>query len=84
MLHALRDCEATREVWVVLLRKHFDQDFFSVNREEWLFSNVLSSNISSRPWSLTFGVAAERIWISRDECLSTEDYASIGNCASNQ
>ncbi|KAA3474645.1 reverse transcriptase [Gossypium australe] len=67
--HALRDCPAAKEVWMLVIPNQLKQRFFSVPFPNWLTLNLCfheSLQGSDLTWSCLFGMIAWRIWKKRN------------------
>lgn len=49
MIHAIRDCQTSKEVWLAFVPPLLQQSFFSMNLPEWLMTN-LNYRRSRKPW----------------------------------
>ncbi|KAH1090208.1 hypothetical protein J1N35_017465 [Gossypium stocksii] len=86
VLHILRDCSFTKEIWHQIIPTNQFRNFFSSSISEWLTSNLqlLSLNKqSASSWAYLFGIIFWHIWnnwnliIFQGNSLSPKDIISI-------
>lgn len=72
ILHALRDCDLARAVWIELRTLGVDRDFFSANLRDWMVTNGkldISLNQFSPPWKIIFSFAVWNLWKNRNQVM---------------
>lgn len=65
LMHILRDCGATKNVWSQVITGNLSTRFFSLNLHDWIISNVqdMSRVIEGGTmWACLFGILIWRIW----------------------
>ncbi|KAH1032453.1 hypothetical protein J1N35_044627 [Gossypium stocksii] len=69
LAHALRDCPAAKDVWLLVLPQHLKQRFFSISLSDWLVLNLCcheKMQDSGLIWSSLFGLITWHIWKNRN------------------
>ncbi|KAK8998834.1 hypothetical protein V6N11_070018 [Hibiscus sabdariffa] len=82
-LHALRDCDAAREIWLQILPAALIRPFFDCNLQQWISCNLSATMVyplSALPWKLVFVSLAWQIWKRRND-LIFQDSAPISDMA---
>ncbi|KAF7842625.1 hypothetical protein G2W53_004923 [Senna tora] len=77
ILHAIRDCEDIKALWLRFVRPSYWEHFFSCNLVEWMEWN-LKTDVGSdlaKDWRTGFGVICWQIWKNRN-LLVFEDHTS--------
>lgn len=70
MLHILRDCNKIRPVWLSLVNGGVHNNFWHMDIEEWLFTNLVERmGIDTAHWKICFGVALRVLWLSRNDLV---------------
>lgn len=68
-LHAIRDCVGVKSVWMEILPRSLQTNFFHhSNIADWLVENLCCKSRLGNwaNWSLTFGIAVWRLWLERN------------------
>ncbi|KAF7833287.1 putative ribonuclease H protein At1g65750 family [Senna tora] len=68
-LHAVRDCEEVKPLWLMLIKPGCWQEFFNCNMRKWIEMNLSRDfgRDESGSWRITFVVCAWRIWWRRNK-----------------
>ncbi|XVF35312.1 hypothetical protein REPUB_Repub18cG0134800 [Reevesia pubescens] len=83
-LHALRDCESSKSIWLSFNQILLPDDFFTLPLKGWISSNIeVKRTISGIPWRILFASAAWFLWYWRNCSLHEPDFTWPGN-AQNQ
>ncbi|KAK8972494.1 hypothetical protein V6N11_018855 [Hibiscus sabdariffa] len=64
-IHILRDCDATKTLWLSLQPCRYLPNFFSLQADEWLFSNLKLNRLHSGthiPWRILFASLVWQLW----------------------
>ncbi|KAH9798495.1 reverse transcriptase domain-containing protein [Citrus sinensis] len=71
ILHALRDCQCIKRVWLRIVPEGIYHPFFHANLREWIIANLQSksTSVSNISWECVFGVAAWRLWFWRNHYM---------------
>ncbi|XVF36663.1 hypothetical protein REPUB_Repub19eG0076600 [Reevesia pubescens] len=79
-LHALRDCDSSKSIWLNFNQNLLPDNFFSSTLKGWLFSNIeMKKAISGIPWRILFVTAAWYVWYWRNCSLHEQDFTWPGN-----
>lgn len=67
-IHAICDCFACKDLWKMLVKPVYWQNFFSGNTIEWFTYNYKKDirKLEDLNWRVTFGEAVRRIWLCRN------------------
>ncbi|CAA0815561.1 Polynucleotidyl transferase- ribonuclease H-like superfamily protein [Striga hermonthica] len=77
-LHVCRDCPKAAEIWRRLVPGPAQNEFFSLNLEQWLASNLLLPSLVGRDnWACSFGVIVWKLWRWRNESLFMGKYRDV-------
>ncbi|XVF29674.1 hypothetical protein REPUB_Repub15cG0142300 [Reevesia pubescens] len=68
VVHALRDCSKSKEVWLEINKDLETSNFFRLPLKDWIISNIGCKNsISGIPWSVFFSSALWFLWFWRNK-----------------
>ncbi|BFG33690.1 hypothetical protein CerSpe_199640 [Prunus speciosa] len=75
ILHILRDCSRTKEIWKVVLPSSQGTQFFQTELKPWLAANLLSKDRwrGGLPWSLVFIYTCWYIWKWRNNYVFNDE-----------
>ncbi|MBA0662685.1 hypothetical protein Goklo_006766 [Gossypium klotzschianum] len=69
ILHILRDCNATKDVWSQVITCNRLTNFFSLNLQDWILLNVQDASVIPKggtSWACLFGILIWRLWKNRN------------------
>ncbi|XVF12079.1 hypothetical protein REPUB_Repub08aG0083700 [Reevesia pubescens] len=75
VVHALRDCSKSKEVWLGINQDLENSDFFILPLKDWILSNLgYKYSNSGIPWSLLFSTALWFLWFWRNKLRHDESF----------
>lgn len=81
VIHALRDCPATKDMWKMLVNPSHWSKFFKGDIIEWFYFNSRREigKMGNLNWKLTFGEAIRRIWLKRNAWIFRNEACDTTN-----
>lgn len=81
MIHVLRDCPITRDLWIMLIKPNFWLEFFRGDFTDWLLFNTKRNigKLDNPNWQLTFWEAIRRLWLRRNNWIFRNEEYDIAN-----
>ncbi|CAI9118064.1 OLC1v1019579C1 [Oldenlandia corymbosa var. corymbosa] len=75
-LHALRDCQLAREVWMQVVPESRRRRFFHQHAKEWFRTNLEADDFK---WRMNFGSTCWLLWNCRNDRVFNGATAAVGN-----
>lgn len=78
-MHAVRDCPASKEVWIRFVPPDVHNQFFSFGVQDWLLTNISSGSHPSRGerWPANMAIACWKLWKWRYDEVLTQRRRSV-------